>query len=161
MIIRRQHNGNFTIVPNAIFEDERISAEAKGLLGYLLSRPHEWIVRLQQLRHKLKIGRDRLQRVVKELIDAGYIEREDEQPRDDEKKFASYNYVVRDVPEHSVTFVPQPEKPLRLFRQRKTRNGNIISTESIKTEDSNPNPPARRQRNSRRAVRLSSNASAF
>jgi hypothetical protein len=28
-------------VPNAVFADTRLSVEAKGVLGYLLSRPHE------------------------------------------------------------------------------------------------------------------------
>jgi hypothetical protein len=39
-IVRREHRAHFTILPNAIFLDERLSIEAKGVLGYLLSRPH-------------------------------------------------------------------------------------------------------------------------
>ena len=38
VIIRHKHNGSFTILPNAIFNDDRLSLAAKGLLGYLLSR---------------------------------------------------------------------------------------------------------------------------
>lgn len=34
MIIRHRHKGRFTPVPNSIFEDDRLSIEAKGLLGY-------------------------------------------------------------------------------------------------------------------------------
>ena len=37
-IIRREHKAHFTIVPNAVFADTRLSIEAKGVLGYLLSR---------------------------------------------------------------------------------------------------------------------------
>ena len=37
-IVRREHRAHFTIVPNAIFVDTRLSIEAKGVLGYLLSQ---------------------------------------------------------------------------------------------------------------------------
>ena len=40
IIVRREHRAHFTIVPNAVFADTRLSVEAKGVLGYLLSRPH-------------------------------------------------------------------------------------------------------------------------
>jgi hypothetical protein len=132
MIIRRHHNSNFTIVPNAIYEDGLLSIEARGLLGYLLSRPHDWQVRLEHVQGVLNVGRDRLQRMIRELIDARYVECDDKQPRDDEQKFASYNYIVRDVP--SVSFVPQPEKPLTASRGRETRNG-VLSTKTTKTEE--------------------------
>jgi hypothetical protein len=33
-IVRREHRAQFTIVPNAIFRDDQLSIEAKGVLGY-------------------------------------------------------------------------------------------------------------------------------
>ena len=72
-IVRREHRAQFTIVPNAIFLDERLSIEAKGVLGYLLSRPHSWQVRLDHVGRTLRIGRKKLQRVFRELIGAGYV----------------------------------------------------------------------------------------
>ncbi len=39
MIIRRRCNRNFTVLPNAVLDDERLSAEAMGVLCYLRSRP--------------------------------------------------------------------------------------------------------------------------
>ena len=41
-IIRREHRAHFTVLPNAIFVDQRLSIEAKDVLGYLLSRPNKW-----------------------------------------------------------------------------------------------------------------------
>jgi hypothetical protein len=67
-IIRRHHNSNFTVIPNAIFEDSRLSIEAKGALGYLLSRPHDWLVRLTYLGRALSIGRDKMERIIGELL---------------------------------------------------------------------------------------------
>jgi hypothetical protein len=109
MIVRRRHNGRFAALPNAIWTDERLSIEAKGVLGYLLSRPHNWNVRLPQIGRVLNVGKDRLQRIFRQLIEAGYVTRE--QLRTDGGVFGSAEYIVRDEPEDSVAFLPRPEKP--------------------------------------------------
>jgi hypothetical protein len=98
MIIRRKHKNRFTVVPNSIFADNRLSIEAKGTLGYLLSRPPNWEVRHGQLQTTLRIGRRLLERIVQELMEAGYLQRDREQGRDELNRFTTYNYVVRDVP---------------------------------------------------------------
>jgi len=96
-IVRREHRSHFTIVPNAIFADERLSIEAKGVLGYLLSRPHKWRVRLEHVGRTLRIGRKKLQRIFRELIGTGYVTRE-QQRIVDGHRFGAVDYVVRDVP---------------------------------------------------------------
>jgi hypothetical protein len=48
-IVRRGHRTHFIILPNAVFVDQRVSVEAKGVLGYLLSRPHKWHGRLEHV----------------------------------------------------------------------------------------------------------------
>jgi hypothetical protein len=106
-VVRRRHNGRFASLPNAIWEDPRLTVEAKGVLGYLLSRPHNWNVRPQQVGQVLDIGKDKLQRIFRELIAAGYVTRE--QNRDvSTGSFGNVEYVVRD---ECVTFLPQPENP--------------------------------------------------
>jgi hypothetical protein len=106
-IVRRQHNSRFASLPNAIWEDPSVSVEAKGVLGYLLSRPHDWNVRQQQVGQVLNVGKDKLQRIFRELIDARYVTRE--QIRDESTgSFGSIDYIVRD---ETVASLPQPEKP--------------------------------------------------
>jgi hypothetical protein len=95
-VVRRHHNSNFTVVPNAIFEDPRLSIEAKGVLGHLLSRPHNWTVRLAQVARTLKVGRDKMQRIFNELIDAGYVLRG--RPRMANQQWAPIEYIVFDQP---------------------------------------------------------------
>ena len=109
-IVRRRHNGRYASLPNAIFEDDRLTVEAKGTLGYLLSRPPNWHVSLRQIGKKLNIGKDRLHRIFGELIEAGYASRE--QPRRRSGAFGRFEYVIRDEPEATVASLPQPEKPL-------------------------------------------------
>ncbi|MCI0601254.1 MAG: hypothetical protein L0Y60_17410 [Beijerinckiaceae bacterium] len=109
-IVRREHRAHFTIVPNAMFLDERLSIEAKGVLGFLLSRPHKWQVRLDHVGRTLRIGRKKLQRIFRELITAGYVTREQQRILDGHR-FGEMDYVVRDVPEplsHPVDSSPIP-----------------------------------------------------
>jgi hypothetical protein len=109
-IIRREHRAHFTIVPNAMFLDKRLSIEAKGVLGFLLSRPHNWQVRLDHVGRTLRIGRKKLQRIFRELISTGYVTREQQRILDDQR-FGEMDYVVRDVPEslsHPVDNSPIP-----------------------------------------------------
>jgi hypothetical protein len=96
-IVRREHRAHFTIVRNAMFTDERLSVEAKGVLGYLLSRPHKWRVRLQHVGRTLKVGRKKLQRIFRELMGAGYVTREAQRVVEGHR-FGELDYVVRDVP---------------------------------------------------------------
>jgi hypothetical protein len=81
-----------------MFLDERLSIEAKGVLGFLLSRPHKWQVRLDHVGRTLRIGRKKLQRIFRELISAGYVTHEQRRILDDQR-FGEMDYVVRDVSE--------------------------------------------------------------
>jgi hypothetical protein len=94
-----------------MFLDERLSIEAKGVLGFLLSRPHKWQVRLDHVGRTLRIGRKKLQRIFRELISASYVTREQRRILDDQR-FGEMDYVVRDVPEplnHPVDNSPIPQ----------------------------------------------------
>jgi hypothetical protein len=135
MIIRHKHKSRFTVVPNAIFKDNRICLGAMGLLGCLLSRPGNWDVRHDQLQHQYGIGRKLLSQYLKQLEKAGYLERDQEQGRDECNRFTTLNYVVRDIPEITSADAPVP---LRLEPQRDKDTGN--NKEEIKTDSNNPFP---------------------
>lgn len=110
MIIRRKHNSAFTIVPNAIATDTRLSIEARWMLIYLLSKPDNWIVRAGDIQRAGSIGRDKAYKLVRECIAAGYIRRE-------HQATGGVNYEVRDeairpLPENTEAGgEPLPEKP--------------------------------------------------
>lgn len=68
----------FTILPNSTFEDPNISWAAKGLLGYIVSRPQNWHVYAKQLSKVYKgekkgNGLDATWNLLKELRNTGYI----------------------------------------------------------------------------------------
>ncbi len=87
-------NDEFIAMPRAPFQDNRITAEAKGVFGYLLTLPPDSKIRHDPLRRALGIGRDRLERIFKELIGAGYVARSEKQTRVGGGVFGGYDYVV-------------------------------------------------------------------
>jgi hypothetical protein len=135
MIIRNKHKSRFTQIPNAIFEDRRISIGAKGLLVYLLSRPPNWVVRHDNLQYTLSIGRKLLTTLLDELREAEYVDREQQQGRDQQNRFMPYDYIVRDIPESHVTDAPVALHP-EPQREKDTGNNN----KEINTESTNPFP---------------------
>lgn len=68
---------NFTMLPNGLIRHPTLSLETIWLIGYLTSHSGNWIIQIKQLRDFLKgrLGRDALQKRVKEAEDAGYIQR--------------------------------------------------------------------------------------
>jgi hypothetical protein len=111
MIIRRKVNRNFTTIPNDPIVDERLSFEALGLLTYLLSRPDNWRVCVEQLKTRGSIGRDKAYRLLTDLMHLGYIIRR--QVRDAKsKQFGVYEYIVYDEPQKALEEdKPLPENP--------------------------------------------------
>jgi len=107
-IFRGRHASRFVVLPNAILENKALSIEAKGLLGFLLSRPPDWQIRLSHLGGELGVGKDRLHRILRELIEAGYVTRWQDR---EAGAFAAVCYEVRDEPTERVAFAPQREKP--------------------------------------------------
>lgn len=71
----RRKAGNFHSMSRALSQDESLSAEAIGVMAYLLSKPDDWEAQPTDVERRFKIGRDKRRRIVKELEDAGYMER--------------------------------------------------------------------------------------
>jgi len=112
-IVRREHNGNFTIVANTIFREADLSFEAMGVAAYLLSKPDHWNVHLRQLAKAGGIGRDKMQRIARELIEAGLLERR-QCHNPESGAFDGVEYIMRDTPEPenpATVGSPQPDLP--------------------------------------------------
>ena len=84
---------NFTQVPNEIIENVSLSALARLLYIYMLSKKEGWSFYRSSMANILGCSRQKLNKVVKELIDAGLVERR-EQSRD-KRGFGAMVYVVK------------------------------------------------------------------
>lgn len=77
-IHRQDYHSCFTTLPNHIIEDENLTAGAKWILIYLLSRPTDWVVYRSQLSKvyqgdKKGNGKYAVDGWFEELIEQGYI----------------------------------------------------------------------------------------
>lgn len=96
MIFKSKTNEKFAQIPNELAQSEKLSIEAIGLMSYLLSLPEDWVVNKEHLRKHFRMGKDRLGRIMDELMSAGYI-KDVPQLRDD-GKFKRKNYIVYSKP---------------------------------------------------------------
>ncbi len=71
-IIRAPRRDRYVVMDQRAVEDDRLSWAARGLLGYLLSRPDDWKVMVNDLRKRGNLGRDGIYRLLRELRTVGY-----------------------------------------------------------------------------------------
>jgi hypothetical protein len=69
---KRKKNG-FTQIDNSVFENEKLSYRAKGLIGYLLSRPNNWKFNKTDLVRRSTEGRDAVYKAIDELKEQNYL----------------------------------------------------------------------------------------
>ena len=135
-IIKKAVTENFTIVPNDILQDERLSFKATGLLVYLLGLPDHWKIHAKELETRKKDGRESIASGMKELEDAEYLLRV---KRHDESGHFVYDIYVRSDLNHpfppqtgfsnTVAENPYTGNPL-------TENPQLVSTNSSKNLES-------------------------
>lgn len=75
--------------PYEVYADERITAKAKGLLAYLISRDGEHVT-IERIERDSAEGGAAIRKAIKELEKYGYLERE----RYMEGRFAAYHWRV-------------------------------------------------------------------
>jgi len=79
-----EHNGNisrcphdakhpFTIISNVLVRNKDLTFESRGLLCYLLSHSLSWKTNQAHICRVQDIGKDKLKRIFKELINKGYV----------------------------------------------------------------------------------------
>lgn len=130
-IYRTSKRRNYTAVSNDLARDTTLSYEAKGLLLTILSLPEDWEVRFEWMKRQCQepIGKDRLQRMLRELIQSGYLVREVHRVKG---RFAS-EYRFYDTPQtpdrstlegSTEDGVTEPSKPQRFTRRGSTAADN-------------------------------------
>lgn len=95
-IRRSARRKRFVIVDQTAVEDERLSWAARGLLAYLLSRPDDWKVLVNDLRKRGNLGRDGIYGLLRELRGAGYVRFE--RNRDAQGRMRGGTYIVSEEP---------------------------------------------------------------
>ena len=135
-VIRVIKNKNYTTISNQLFKDKTISLKAKGLMAYLLSLPSDWDLSINGIVACSKEGRRSIGNTIKELINAGYIERI--QIRD-KGKFIGYDYFVFEQPKccFAATDKPITDNSIQVSKEvtKEIINKNTLSkSEHFKVE---------------------------
>jgi hypothetical protein len=115
-LIRGHHefDDHYAQIPNAWLRDDRLSLEARGLLAQIMSHRPGWNLSLKTIALQNKIGRDKVRRILAELIEHNYLERSDRQNKDEQGRMTSYDYITRDPAPRSdlpCTENPYTDKP--------------------------------------------------
>lgn len=97
-IVRADHNKSdgYFIDTRKTAQDRTISYEASGVHRYLLSKPNGWQLQPADL-ERPTCKRDKVYRILKELVHAGYIVRT--AVRDEKGKYTNVQYTVYETPQ--------------------------------------------------------------
>lgn len=125
----------FSMIDNRIINNDKLSMEALGLLVYLLSKPDDWEVHLNQLAARFDCGREKMRGVINALIAVGHI-RSELKRRTDGGQFEGHGYIVVEDPVEMAETLPLDGKAVRR-ENRPPGNHPLLSTDLSPRTDSN------------------------
>lgn len=118
----------FGVIPHRVLYDSKLSLKAKGLFGYLQSKPNGWNFSAKRISYETVEGVDAVQSGLKELEEHGYLTRKKHQ---DEKGRWQWQHILsansQDYPEleNPVTDDPVQEKPV--IKQKGNNKKDIVN----------------------------------
>jgi hypothetical protein len=151
-IIRAPRRHRFVVMDQRAVEDDRLSWAARGLLCYLLSRPDDWKVLVNDLRKRGNLGRDGIYRLLRELRTLGYARFQ--RVRDKHGRIRGGMYFIREIADSPYpalpdmvlpdTALPYPAKPGALpntdLKLRRTTTTTPTTTKGGSSSGENENP---------------------
>lgn len=97
----------YGIIPDELLNNPKVSLKAKGMFGYLQSKPDGWKFSVERISHQSKDGIDGVKSAISELEKFGHLIRK---PNKNSKgQWAGYDYVLVEKP---LAENPLTEKPL-------------------------------------------------
>ena len=76
-IIKSSLKDNYSIIPNDVINNGRLSSDCLAVLVYLLSKPSNWVVKPSNIQNRFGFGKDKAYKVIADLIQERYIVREE------------------------------------------------------------------------------------
>ena len=135
-VFRVEKNKGYTVMSNHHLRNKELSLKAKGLLSQMLSLPEDWDYTLAGLSLINREKIDAIREAVRELENAGYIQRSRE--RDEKGRLRGTTYVIYEQPpkldlptlEKPTLDNPTLEKPM--LEKPTLENPTQLNTESTK-----------------------------
>ena len=156
-VFRVEKNSGYTVMSNHHLWNRALSLKAKGLLSQMLSLPEDWDYTLQGLARINRESIDAIRQAIRELEQAGYIQRSRE--RDEKGRLRGADYVIFELPQPVPASVsptlenptlenptqenPTLENPMqlnkdKLITEKQKKEG--LNTDSIPIHSPNPLP---------------------
>ncbi len=139
-VFRVEKNSGYTVMSNHHLRNRALSLKAKGLLSQMLSLPEDWDYTLQGLARINRESIDAIRQAIRELEQAGYIQRSRE--RDEKGRLRGADYVIFELPQPVPASVsptlenptlenptqenPTLENPMQLNKDMGFQTGNIL-----------------------------------
>ena len=165
-VFRVEKNKGYTVMSNHHLRNKELSLKAKGLLSQMLSLPEDWDYTLAGLSLINREKIDAIREAVRELENAGYIQRSRE--RDEKGRLRGTTYVIYEQPpkldlptlekptldnptlEKPMLEKPTLENPTQLNKdiqktdlpKKEKSNTDLSNTDSIPILSPNPSPYA-------------------
>ena len=148
-VFRVEKNKGYTVMSNHHLRNKELSLKAKGLLSQMLSLPEDWDYTLAGLSLINREKIDAIREAVRELENAGYIQRSRE--RDEKGCLRGTTYVIYEQPpklDLPTLEKPTLDNPTQLNKEllktnlptKEKLNTDISSTHSIPFHSLNPSP---------------------
>ena len=161
-VFRVEKNSGYTVMSNHHLRNRALSLKAKGLLSQMLSLPEDWDYTLQGLARINRESIDAIRQAIRELEQAGYIQRSRE--RDEKGRLRGADYVIFELPqpvpasvsptlenptlENPTQEKPTLENPMQLNKdiqktdlpKKEKSNTDLSSNHSIPILSPNPSP---------------------
>lgn len=122
----------YTIIDNTSVNDRRLSAKAKGILLFLISKPDHWFITLPNLVSSFTDGTRSIRSGIDELIKHHYIIRTHERSKNGRFTFYDYSVFEQPVKKDASPSSFKPECRNATLDNRTLENSTLLNT-NIKT----------------------------
>lgn len=134
--VRTQKDNRYFTVSNEPFNDKRLSWEARGMMGYLLSKPNDWTVQMSDLENQTEAGIYKVRAIFKELEEAGYVKRT--KYRNEKGLFEWETVVYENTNMRSAADLQPSINPSIMDATTDEKPRDILNTELLNTESLTP-----------------------
>ena len=117
-VFRIDKTKDYTVMANFHLRDKSLSLKAKGLLSLMLSLPEDWDYTTKGLAYICKDGVDSICAAVKELENAGYVQRK--RNRNSQGRLTNVEYTILEKP------ISTPEVPQAAKRDKSPKRENPV-----------------------------------
>lgn len=132
MINKCEHKDNYTVVDNSYLRDEKLSIDTKGLMTLILSLPDKWTFSKAGLAKIANVGITKLNKMLKELKDNGYLKLIRRKVNDPLNKNFTWDYEFNEKAYIEKPYIEKPSMAFQpIYKVKKDKVKNVLNKELL------------------------------